>query len=95
MKVILILLVINLLISILLTKLTIILSTIYVENSKILAPTIKEDVYDRYLLIYNDPQRLYYFWLFHIPILNIYCCFEVYLSILKSKIKINKIKNGK
>jgi hypothetical protein len=89
MKVIIILLLINLLISILLTSLTIILSKIYVENSKILAPTIKEDIYNIYLTIYNDPERLYYFYIYHIPILNIYCLLEVCLKILKAK---NKIK---
>lgn len=90
MLVILILLTINYFIARLLVRLTIKLSAIHIENSQILAPTIKKEQYDFYLKIYETPTCLDNVLLLHIPIYNIFSCHIVYMAIINAKIKLNK-----
>lgn len=90
MLVLLILLTINYLIARLLVRLTIKLSAIYIENSQILASTIKEGQYDFYLKIYQNPTCLDNILLLHIPIYNLFSCHIVYMAIINAKIKLNQ-----
>ena len=90
MLVILILLTINYFIARLLVGLTIKLSAIYIENSQILAPTIKQEQYDFYLKIYESPTCLDNILLLHIPIYNLFSCHIVYMAIINAKIKLNQ-----
>jgi hypothetical protein len=84
------LLILNYIIARLLVKLTIKLSSIYVQNSQILAPTIKKEMYEMYIKIYQDQKCLDNILLMHIPIYNLIECFFVYMAILNVKEKLNK-----
>ena len=84
------LLLLNYIIARLLVKLTIKLSSIYVQNSQILAPTIKKEMYEMYVKIYQDQKCLDNILLMHIPIYNLIECFFVYMAILNVKEKLNK-----
>jgi hypothetical protein len=88
MVIILFFLAVNFLIARVLVKLTIKLSSIYVQNSQILAPTIKKEMYEMYVKIYQDQKCLDNILLMHIPILNIIECFFVYMAILNVKEKL-------
>ena len=90
MTTILILLIINFLIAKLLARLTFKLSAIYIENSQLLASTIRQEQYEFYLKIYEDPKSLDNILLLHIPLYNIFSCHIVYLAIINAKIKLNK-----
>jgi hypothetical protein len=89
MEIILIFLIINYLIARLLIRLTIKLSAIYIEN-KTLVSTIRQEQYDFYLKIYQNPSCLDNILLLHIPIYNIFSCHIVYIGILNAKNKLNK-----
>jgi hypothetical protein len=84
------LLVLNYIIARILIKLTIKLSSIYVHNSQILAPTIKKEMYEMYIKIYQDQKCLDNILLMHIPIYNLIECFFVYMAILNVKEKLKK-----
>jgi hypothetical protein len=90
MILILIILIINYLIARLLIRLTQKLSAIYIENSQVLAQTIKSEQYDFYLKIYENPKCLDNILLLHIPIYNLFSCHIVYMAIINAKIKLNK-----
>lgn len=90
MKTIFILLVINYLIARLLIRLTVKLSAIYIENSKILSSSTKKEQYDFYLKIYENPSCLDNVILLHIPLYNIFSCHIVYMAIINAKIKLNQ-----
>jgi hypothetical protein len=90
MILILIFLAVNFLIARVLVKLTIKLSTIYVQNSQILAPTIKKEIYEMYVKIYQDPNCLDNVILMHIPIFNLTQCFFAYIAILNAEEKLKK-----
>ena len=85
---IILLLILNYIIARLLVKLTIKLSSIYVHNSQILAPTIKKEMYEMYVKIYQDQKCLDNILLMHIPIYNLIECFFVYMAILNVKEKL-------
>jgi hypothetical protein len=87
---ILVILVINYLIAKILTRLTQKLSAIYIENSQVLAQTIKSEQYDFYLKIYENPKCLDNILLLHIPIYNLFSCHIVYMAIINAKIKLNQ-----
>jgi hypothetical protein len=87
---ILVILVINYLIAKILTRLTQKLSAIYIENSQVLAKTIKSEQYDFYLKIYENPKCLDNILLLHIPIYNLFSCHIVYMAIINAKIKLNQ-----
>jgi len=87
---IIILLIINYLIAKLLIRLTFKLSAIYIENSQILASTIRQEQYEFYLKVYRNPSCLDNILLLHIPIYNIFSCHIVYMGILNAKNKLNK-----
>jgi hypothetical protein len=88
MILILIFLVVNFLIARVLVKLTIKLSSIYVQNSQILAHTIKKEMYEMYVKIYQDQKCLDNILLMHIPIYNLIECFFVCMAILNVKEKL-------
>jgi hypothetical protein len=90
MILILIILIINYLIAKLLIRLTQKLSAIYIENSQVLAKTIKSEQYDFYLKIYENPRCLDNILLLHIPIYNLFSCHIVYMAIINAKIKLNQ-----
>jgi hypothetical protein len=90
MTLIIILLVINFLIARLLIKLTFKLSALYIENSQILAPTIKKEQYDFYLKIYENPSCLDNILLLHLPLYNLFACHVVYMGIINTKIKLKQ-----
>lgn len=90
MILILIILIINYLIARLLIRLTFKLSALYIENSQILATSIKQEQYDFYLKIYENPKCLDNILLLHIPIYNLFSCHIVYMAIINAKIKLNK-----
>ena len=90
MILILIILIINYLIARLLTRLTQKLSAIYIENSQVLAQTIKREQYEFYLKIYENPKCLDNILLLHIPIYNLFSCHIVYMAIINAKIKLNQ-----
>jgi len=90
MILILFLLISNYLIAKILIKLTIKLSSIYVHNSQILAPTIRKEMYEMYVKIYQDKKCLDNILLMHIPIYNLIECFFVYMAILNVKEKLKK-----
>jgi hypothetical protein len=90
MIIILIILIINYLIARILIRLTIKLSAIYVENSAILVSTIKQEQYEFYIKIYQDPRCLDNILLLHIPIYNLFSCHIVYMAIINAKIKLNQ-----
>lgn len=83
------LLIINFAISRLLISLIKKLSAIYVENSQILAPTIREEQYDVYLKIYEKPNCMDNIILFHIPFYNLFSCHTVYMAIINANNKLN------
>jgi len=87
---ILVILIINYLIAKILTRLTQKLSAIYIENSQVLAKTIKGEQYDFYLKIYENPKCLDNILLLHIPIYNLFSCHIVYMAIINAKIKLNQ-----
>jgi hypothetical protein len=87
---IIILLIINYLIAKLLIRLTFKLSAIYIENSQILASTIRQEQYEFYLKVYRNPSCLDNILLLHIPIYNIFSCHIVYMGILNAKNKLNQ-----
>jgi hypothetical protein len=89
MIVVIFLLILNFLISRLLIHLTIKLSAIYVENSQILAPTIRQEQYEVYLKIYENPNCLDNIPLFHIPFYNLFTCHTLYIAIINAN---NKLK---
>ncbi len=89
MAIILVLLTINYLIATLLIKLTIKLSSIYIENAQILASSIKKEQYEFFLKVYQNPNCLDNILLLHIPLYNLFCCHVVYMAIINAKIKIN------
>jgi hypothetical protein len=90
MIIILIILIINYLIAKLLIRLTQKLSAIYIENSQVLAQTIKSEQYEFYLKIYENPKCLDNILLLHIPIYNLFSCHIVYMAIINAKIKLNQ-----
>ena len=90
MEIIIVLLLINYLISRLLIKLMIILSALYVENSKILQQEIPAHIYEISFKIYENHKSLDNAWYLHIPILNIWNCFVTALSIINIYKKIKK-----
>ena len=90
MTLIIIFLVFNFLIARLLIKLTFKLSALYIENSQILAPTIKKEQYDFYLKIYENPNCLDNILLLHLPLYNLFACHVVYMGIINTKIKLNQ-----
>jgi hypothetical protein len=90
MILILIILIINYLIARLLIRLTQKLSAIYIENSQVLAQTIKREQYEFYLKIYENPKCLDNILLLHIPIYNLFSCHIVYMAIINAKIKLNQ-----
>ena len=90
MILILIILIINYLIARLLTRLTQKLSAIYIENSQVLARSIKGEQYDFYLKIYENPNCLDNILLLHIPIYNLFSCHIVYMAIINAKNKLNQ-----
>jgi hypothetical protein len=83
-------LIINFLISKLLVRLTFKLSAIYIENSQLLVSSIKQEQYDFYLKIYENPKCLDNILLLHIPIYNLFSCHIVYMAIINAKSKLNK-----
>ena len=92
MIIITLLIILNYIIARVLIKLTIKLSTIYVENSKVFAPLLRKDMYDLYVKIYQNPKCLDNVLLMHIPLYNLNECFFVYMAILNVKEKLkNKI----
>jgi hypothetical protein len=84
------LLVLNYFISRLLIRLTVRLSKIYIENSQILASTVRGDVYEFYLKVYENPKCLDNILIIHLPIFNLYHCHTVYTAILNAEIKIKQ-----
>jgi hypothetical protein len=90
MTLIIIFLVVNFLIARLLIKLTFKLSALYIENSQILAPTLKKEQYDFYLKIYENPSCLDNIPFLHLPLYNLFACHVVYMGIINTKIKLNQ-----
>jgi len=88
MAIALFLLVLNYFISRLLIRLTVRLSKIYIENSQILANTVRGDVYEFYLKVYENPKCLDNILIIHLPIFNLYHCHTVYTAILNAEIKL-------
>jgi hypothetical protein len=82
------LLVLNYLISRLLIRLTIRLSTLYIENSQILANTTRREIYEFYLRVYENPKCLDNILIIHLPVFNLYHCHTVYMAILNTEIKL-------
>jgi len=82
--------IINFFIARLLIKLTFNLSALYIENSQILASTIKKEQYDFYLKIYENPSCLDNILLLHIPLYNLFACHVVIMEIINTKIKLKK-----
>ena len=71
MVIIIFLLIINFIIAIILNKLIVQLSILYVENSQLLITDIRKDIYDLCLKIYKNPKCLDKLWVQHIPFYNL------------------------